>query len=563
VALSLKPRHREVDEAEPRWSQVRELAGPAPKSRGRAAATRIAAGLAIAALLLFLGHELAAAMVLAAVTLLSTASFVWPRFDHAVERGARWLSHVVGQVLTFVVLGAVQLLVFTPVAVVSKLLGYDPLARGSSPDDPTFWRTVRPRRRPLHRRQFAYERLEPAARTRPTRAMRVRAAIGLVVIVMVLDVAAGAAVDGVRSAFDRSTAEPLDKPPDVGAARGEPWATELFPAVKYLTDNPVASPYRGWTVRDYSSPYLNERDEVRRSYEPASSTSDGALDVWFLGGSTTWGAYQRDEHTIPSQFARRAEADGLPLRATNYGAPGYAMWQELELLQELLSNGGRPDAVVFYNGVNELYAQSVVGPTDDPTHFHADDFARTFDPDPKGGDESLWNRAYDSYTDKSVLYRAFDEARSLVTDHQTALKFPTIWGPDQTPERAVERARDAVSVHRRGVEIVQHLADAYGFEAFFFWQPTLYTKQIVRGEEDIPGSWAEDPEVWRVLTSEARRHLEAPVIDLSDALDGVREPVMYDFHHTNERGADVMATAMYERAQARLRALSEVSDTER
>jgi hypothetical protein len=556
VALSLKP-HGQVEAAdEPRWSQVRDLAGPRPKSRARSVATRVVAGAAIATLLFVLGHEVIALFVLAAVTLLSTASLVSPRFDRAFERGARWLEHVVGTVLTFVLLGIVQLVVFTPVALVSKLVGFDPLARGSSPDDPTFWRTVRARRRPLYRRQFAYERLEPAGRTRATRGMRIRAAIGLVVIVMVVDIAAGAAIDGVRSALDRTTPEPLDKPPDVGAARGEPWATELFPAVKYLTDNPAASPYRGWTVRDYSSKYLHERDHVRRSYEPVGSASEDALDVFFLGGSTTWGAYQRDEHTIPSQFARRAEADDLPVRVTNYGAPGYAMWQELELLQELLSNGERPDAVVFYNGVNELYAQSVVGPTDDPTHFHADAFARTFDSvDEQGDTTSLWDRAYDSYTDKSVVYRVFDQARSLVTDDHKALEFPTIWGPDQTPERAVERARDAVSVHRRGVEIAQHLADAYGFQAFFFWQPTVYTKRIVAGEENVPGSWAEDPEVWRVLTSEARRHLEAPVIDLSDALDDVRQPVMYDFHHTNERGADVMAGAIYARTRERLQTL--------
>jgi hypothetical protein len=45
------------------------------------------------------------------------------------------------------------------------------------------------------------------------------------------------------------------------------------------------------------------------------------------------------------------------------------------------------------------------------------------------------------------------------------------------------------------------------------------------------------------------------VIDLSDALDGVRQPIMYDFHHTNELGARVMAGAIFDNVQGQLESL--------
>ena len=67
-----------------------------------------------------------------------------------------------------------------------------------------------------------------------------------------------------------------------------------------------------------------------------------------------FGLYQRDEHTIPSEFARLAEADGIPLRVVNYGSLAYVNWQEVLLLEQLVTGGSEPDLAVFYDGFNEL-----------------------------------------------------------------------------------------------------------------------------------------------------------------------------------------------------------------
>ena len=39
------------------------------------------------------------------------------------------------------------------------------------------------------------------------------------------------------------------------------------------------------------------------------------------------------------------------------------------------------------------------------------------------------------------------------------------------------------------------------------------------------------------MAAQARKDLRPPVIDLSDALNGVKAPVMIDYEHTNELGA--------------------------
>ena len=63
-----------------------------------------------------------------------------------------------------------------------------------------------------------------------------------------------------------------------------------------------------------------------------------------------------------------------------------------------------------------------------------------------------------------------------------------------------------------------------------------------------------DPEAWRAATRVPAHGWRLPVVDLSDALDGERGPVMYDFVHTNEAGRPRGGHArIYERLLPQLR----------
>jgi hypothetical protein len=127
----------------------------------------------------------------------------------------------------------------------------------------------------------------------------------------------------------------------------------------------------------------------------------------------------------------------------------------------------------------------------------------------------------------------------------------SIWPGDQS-DRAGERGRLAAAIHARGVDLAQRLAESYGFRTAFFWQPSLYTKRLHPGEEEVDGWLGTDPGAWRQANRAARARLAAPVQDVSAALDGVDNPVMYDFVHTNELGAEVMARVLYERLRPQL-----------
>jgi lysophospholipase L1-like esterase len=320
----------------------------------------------------------------------------------------------------------------------------------------------------------------------------------------------------------------------------------------------IPHPLRGWTFPDYSGRMVHLKNGVRRSYEPSAGAGTDPIDVFFFGGSTMFGAYQRDEHTIPSQFARLAEANGRAVRVVNYGAIGYGIWQELQLLEELLTRGDVPDLVIFYDGANEQFIQARVGPIATPTHLHAN--IVQLGNLGAGERRSLLGDVYDWWADRSAAHRLFDQVKSLVTNEKdkpavNPLQL-ALWAPDQSAARGVERGRDAVAIYQQALELVQHLAATYGFRAEFFWQPLLYTKPVVEGEQDALTVFGATPEAWYAETAEARRHLKPPVIDLSDVLDDVDEPLFVDFDHTNERGAALITSAIYKDTSSTLNELS-------
>jgi hypothetical protein len=77
------------------------------------------------------------------------------------------------------------------------------------------------------------------------------------------------------------------------------------------------------------------------------------LNIFVLGGSTTFGLSLNDGQTIPSYLQRRTRAASQRLNVYNFGRPGYTSTQELLLYLSLLRDGSVPNAAVFIDGLNE------------------------------------------------------------------------------------------------------------------------------------------------------------------------------------------------------------------
>src|SRR5690349_17765431 len=103
---------------------------------------------------------------------------------------------------------------------------------------------------------------------------------------------------------------------------------------------------------DYNGKYVNVQNAVRKSVPNSyfNSFSKDTLDIFFFGGSTTFGFNLSDEETVPSQFVRLYKEQyptGKSIHVYNFGTPTYYSYQELILLTKLIFSGNRPKVVVF------------------------------------------------------------------------------------------------------------------------------------------------------------------------------------------------------------------------
>ena len=132
----------------------------------------------------------------------------------------------------------------------------------------------------------------------------------------------------------------------VAAYKGESWPTEHFREFAMLRT--IYYDFIVWRRQKFEGKTVRiDENGFRRHGSMTDSVADAK--VWMFGGSTAWGTGSPDDGTIAAYLEK---ASGL--RTFNLGEAGYNSHQGLNLLMKLYTEGGRPQFVVFYDGVNEV-----------------------------------------------------------------------------------------------------------------------------------------------------------------------------------------------------------------
>jgi len=333
-----------------RWADP--VLPPAPPSLRERLAPAI--GLLVVGLVLaVLGRLWAAAVAVLVSLVIAQASMVSDAFVRRLATVQHRVAHAVGVGLATILLLPVHYLILTPIGLVLRLLRVDMLG---PPSGASGWqaRSTSHVDRPL--RTYGDERsiLAPATR-RSQRARTVRTVLAVLAVQALL-------FGAFRLVEKRSTPVPEFSgastlgPADSAALRDLPWLPETMPELGAAAGGGVYTPATMGSIRDFEGRYVNVENRVRRSH--VTAVPGEPLDVWFFGGSTMFGFdAQRDEHTIPSEVVRLAEAEGRPIRARNYGSPGATNYQETMIFAQLLAAGERADLAVFYDGTNDAALQ--------------------------------------------------------------------------------------------------------------------------------------------------------------------------------------------------------------
>lgn len=347
--------------------------------------------------------------------------------------------------------------------------------------------------------------------------------------------------------------------PHSEAYRGEDWVGDFQKnaprgAFNYKT---FYSPYRMWKYGGYE---LDARTDLLGHYDPDKPRNKYVnvdrygfvvtenprkpscrekKTIFLFGGSTMANdGVIRDRDTIPSQLSRRLN-DAFPdtcFELYNFGQSGYAVHNELVLLDELLSRGKIPDMVIFYDGVNDLLYRIVDG----VPHMN-----------------------YTSYRDTFKFFDSpYPNVLRLATGLRNSLALCRLFlGPPEPPYRlsddpkVVGERADAVLADYLGVaEHVRKMGEAYGFKTLAFFQPTLFTtgkkmtgeerELLARIDQRIPQVGAGFRLGYDAYCRMQPAHA-AVARDLTGAFDGEGASVFVDFAHLSPRGNARVADAMF------------------
>lgn len=495
--------------------------GSSSHSRATALLVPVAVAGAAAAFFWWRGRTTAAAVLVVVVLAVTVGRALSPAFDRGFLRVLEAVGTGVGHVLRWILLGIMFVLVFIPAWFFQTVFRARPLGRPRGFDGRSWVPRSAMGRPGSPKRGYGSEPMKlPGARTPwPI------TAVFLLFLLVVGDLVLGTLMTatGVLLPIDRGDLvgqieQSLQRDMSQAPINQDPWAQQHgrdMAQFELQTNDYIPYIVRG--QHDFSSPTVNVNDVERVSYVPEGAEGVEPLKVAFFGGSVMFGVGQRDEHTIPSAFARIAEENGVPIEVHNYGFPAWVAWQENQYFERLLASGEDYDLAVFLDGFNEFDVQ-MTDFSAEPTHHSANvvgglisEFRdeRATEPDTLDGLREL----VDSYRRNSGVWRVVDTVRG----RQATV--PGTVGVEQGPPEA--QAANALGIYQRSLAQTDDLAADHGVPVHYFWQPRA-------------AGW--DPSIIDQLPDQ--------VTDLSHVFDG--QLCFYDVVHTNERCAREMAQAMWD-----------------
>jgi hypothetical protein len=313
---------------------------------------------------------------------------------------------------------------------------------------------------------------------------------------------------------------PTDEPVPA-AYRGDTWYPSFRRDMAWALDEKVAwRPLQVQRVLDVRTDTVNVTNGRRRTWE-APRCSCRRLTVWLYGGSGAFGMGQRDEHTIASELARAASADGITVDVQNRGVPGELHWRNATRFSWDLTQDRPPDLVVFYDGAEEV--QSVL------------DLHRRGLGDVRAPFESFVSDLYDDITVKP-LERPPDGVETLG------------WPSLDTPPTSLGEL--AVQRYERARQTSEGTAKARDVPVRYFWQPSRF--DVDPSARPAGGDAAQRAEAYR----KASAALPPDVERLDGAFSASQASHFYDDTNHDERTARIVAGEMWRDLRQQIRSLA-------
>jgi lysophospholipase L1-like esterase len=298
---------------------------------------------------------------------------------------------------------------------------------------------------------------------------------------------------------------------------------------EFLYNESRFAPYYYWRTKSLSGEFINVSSEGIR--KTVKNPAKGAKKVFLFGGSTAWGTGAPDDSTIPSIMNKHL---GKDYNIINFGESGYVSTQELNYLLERLTNNDIPDLVVFYDGVNDIYAGT---------------YSPAIPRDPQNM-RTRWG------SNASNGLSGFLLGIYLQSNYRLLFNKLNIW--DKSIESQIEKnSKKVISNYEAHIRQVKALEREYGFKSFFFWQPYLFslTRDVKPYEQEIikrksPVLVKAMRESYLVAKKQFSNREQERIFFIGNVLDNYTEPIYIDWCHLGPNGNSYVGKIMADRIES-------------
>jgi hypothetical protein len=230
------------------------------------------------------------------------------------------------------------------------------------------------------------------------------------------------------------------------------------------------APYVIWKTKPYQGEDVNVDKDGNR-VTPGARCNKDSYTVFMFGGSTMWGDGAPDWGTVPAYL--QTQLSGLhkePVCVRNFGQPAWVSTQSVIELLRHLQAGEVPNLVIFYDGINDVGMATGEGVA--------------------GGHESISRiasrfrkeTATRSFFQLLAQTRTFELAERLLPSLSALRDWPSDY---RKPTYNTEVLGHAIThAYLTNYRAVKALANDFGFDYAFFWQPNLAYEQKPLTDEE-------------------------------------------------------------------------------
>lgn len=323
----------------------------------------------------------------------------------------------------------------------------------------------------------------------------------------------------------------------------EEWSKDLHREIDEISFFKFA-PFYHWETKEYHGKYVNiNSDGMRKTWNPENKSAQVMDSIYVFGGSTIMGT-SRDYYTIPSYLSKKLNKTKNNYMVYNCAGDAYTFPQEVIRLIVLLNKGHRPRYVIFYDGVNDVYAAYQSGipgsiqNLKDISHIFQSSRPRLF-----------WEWVCSRIRDKCMLINGLNKLKKEIV----ALYRPEVSKFDEAAASYDDNhlkilSNNIIESYIRWKDMVDNLSKAYNFDYYCFWQPVIYTEEKV-----FPIDSKGDPRLNDKSLAKLYKYTNASLGDksihhfwnISNVLRDKTSACYIDWCHITEEGNDMVAEKIF------------------